>query len=285
MKSTADQNDYQVMIVTSVDDRFGSLFNVEKEEGRFFQNDIQSDKSEAVLINKTAARNLGFENPVGQLIKFRHGEGPFTIIGVVKDIHFRSLQHQIEPVVYRYASNWKSQFFATKIDPEEKKVALEFLSSANDQFGLVNNFDYFFINDKYGSSYHAEIKVVEIIALFAGLAILLSCLGLFGIIGISMAQRLKEIGIRKVLGASGQQLFELLSGSYLKPILISCLVSWPVSYYFIEQWLQNYPYRISPGFQWLLAGSLIIMSIALFVISYHIILAMRNNPIHALRDE
>jgi putative ABC transport system permease protein len=285
MKASASQEDFEVMIVTSVDEKYGDVYQTKLQRGRFFSSDVETDKSEAVLINETAEKALGFQNAVGQSIRFRHGEGPFTIVGVVKDIHFRSLQHQIEPVIYRNSANWKSQFFAVKIDPDRRKEALEFLSESNEQFGLAGNFEYFYVDEKYGNSYQAEIKIAEIIAVFAGLAILLSCLGLFGQIGVSVVQRFKEIGIRKVLGASGTQIFGLLSTSYIKPILISCFIAWPVSYYMGTQWLQNYPYRITPGFQWLLAGSSIILVIALSVISYHVINAMRNNPINALRDE
>lgn len=285
MKASADHEDFEVMIVTSVDGMFGDVYQVKLKTGRYFSDKIESDKNEAVLINETAAEKFGFQNPIGEVIKFRHGEGPFTIIGVVKDIHFRSLQHQIEPVIYRHSSNWKSQFIAAKIDPSMKIEAIAFLSEANDLFGIKDNFDYFYVEDKYGSSYQAEIRIMEIISLFSGLAILLSCLGLFGLTGISITHRIKEIGIRKVLGASMTQILSLLSATYIKPIIISCLISWPISFYLITQWLQNYPYRITPGFHWMISGSIIILVIASLVILYHAFKAARNNPIHALRNE
>ena len=285
MKATADHEDFEVMIVTSVDDMFGDVYQMKLIAGRFFSDMIESDKNEAVLINETAVKIFGFQNPIGQTIKFRHGEGPFTIIGVTKNIHFRPLQHQIEPVIYRHASYWKSQFISAKIDPSLRQEAITFLSEANNMFGLENKFDYFYVEDKYGSSYQAENRIMEIISLFAGLAILLSCLGLFGLTGISIAQRIKEIGIRKVLGASMFPLLSLLSKSYIKPILIACLVAWPISYYIVSQWLQNYPYKIMPGFQWMIAGSCIVLFIAALVIFYHALRATGNNPIQALKDE
>ncbi len=285
MKSTADHEDFEVMIVTSVDEKYADIYQADLKSGRFFSDEIENDKYGAVMINETAAGVLAFDDPIGQVIKFRHGEGPFTIIGVVKNIHFRSLQHQIEPVIYRYASSWKSQFFAVKIDPELKEEALYFLDDANELFGNGNHLDYFYVVDKYGSSYQSEINVLEIISLFTGLAILLSCLGLFGLIGISITQRLKEIGIRKVLGASLTQIFHLLTTTYIRPVLLASIIAWPVSYYLIAKWLQSYPYRISVGFHWMLLGSLLILFIALSVIFYHIFMAARNNPVHALRDE
>lgn len=285
MRASADHEDFEVMIVTSVDDAFSELYQIELKAGRLFNDKIERDKNEAVLINETAAEKFGFLDPIGQVIKFRHGEGPFTIIGVTKNIHFRSLQHQIEPVIYRHASNWKSQFIAAKIDASMSKEAIAFLSESNDMFGLKNNFDFFYVEDKYGNSYQAESKVLEIIGLFAGLAILLSCLGLFGLTGISMSQRLKEIGIRKVLGATMSQLSGLLSKSFFGPIFVACIISWPISYYLITKWLQNYPYRIAPGLHWMIAGSCIVLIIAASVILYHLFKLSRNNPIHALRDE
>ncbi|MCG8310427.1 MAG: ABC transporter permease [Cytophagales bacterium] len=285
MKAGAGHDDFEVMVVTSVDAEIESVFGIELQSGRYFSDEIEHDKTGAVLINETAARSFGFEDPVGKAIRFRHGEGPFTIIGVLKDIHFMSLQNEIKPVIYRHASAWKSQFIAAKINPSMREEALSFLEKANDQFGLRNNFNCFYVEDKYENSYHAEMRIMEIIGLFTLIAIVLSSMGLFGLTGISLAKRTKEIGIRKAHGASVSQILKLLFSSYMKPVILACIISWPVSYVLASNWLQNYPYRISADFHWMIAGTFLIALTALVVILYHVLNLAASNPINAIRDE
>jgi putative ABC transport system permease protein len=277
-------NEYKETIVTSIDENFINTYRMKISDGRNFSLFYNSDTYDAALLNKTAVRELNITNPIGKRVWFKHGEN-YVIVGVVDDIHFRSLQYKIEPVVYRYSSGYKGQYLTLRYDPEKQKELLSYLQNTWSKTIPSLPFEYFFVTEKYQNSYKDETKTAVIIGFFSALAIFLACLGLLGLTSLTVMQRTKEIGIRKVLGSSTSSIIALLSSQYLKLILLSNIVGWPVAYYFSGQWLQEFPYRIGLNPLYFILGSAAAVLLSLSVISSIVIKAATANPVKSLKYE
>ena len=274
------------MIVTSIDEHFLETYQMRLLEGRSFSREFSTDRSDAVLLNETAVRRIGWDTALGKTIKYVHGGGPFTVIGVVKDIHFKSLQTAIEPLIYRFATEkYEIGFLSLRIRPEHTTKALPFLREQWKYIVQDVPFEYFFIDDKFSESYGKEEKVVEIIGVFSLLGILLACLGLFGLAALTVTQRTKEIGIRKALGASVFHIVLLISKQFVKLVLFANSIAWPIAYFVMKDWLQDYPYRITMGVGFFLTGGVLALLIALITVSSQAIRAALADPVDALRYE
>jgi len=236
-----------------------------------------------VVINQRAAEimNLG-QNPIGKTIQFWGQQR--QIIGVLKDFHNRSLYEVIQPSVYLLNSNDAGAMFV-KLDGNKTK---EGLSAVTSIFGkIIPNapLDYDFLEEKYGSNYKAEALTGELSYYFAVISILISCLGLFGLVTFIAKQRTKEIGIRKVLGASIKSITFLISKDFLRLIIIAIVIASPLAYYFMKLWLSDFAYHIDiPLWVFILAGSVTIL-IALITISFQAIKAALINPVKSLQTE
>jgi putative ABC transport system permease protein len=274
------------MVVTSMDENFLATYQMQLVEGRNFSREFSTDKNDAVLLNEMAVKRMGWDTALGKQFKYVHGDGPFTVIGVVKDIHFKSLQNKIEPLIYRFATEkYQMGFLSVRIRPENITEALPFLREQWQYIVPDVPFEYFFLADKFAQSYQEEEKVVEIIGLFSLLAILLACLGLLGLAALTVTQRTKEIGIRKVLGASVFNIVLLVSKQFVKLVLLANIIAWPIAYFVMKDWLQNYPYRINVGVSFFLLGGVLALLIALLTVSFQAIKAALANPVEALRYE
>ena len=209
--------DSREMVVTSVDEHFSDVFQVPMVSGRILTDTIASDRFKNVMINETAGRKLGWDNPIGKKLRFKHEEEPVTIIGVIKDINIRSLQTQIEPVVYRYTgANWLAGYMTLRIDQKYYSHTIKFMKETWEELAPGVPFQYFFIKDKYIERYRDEERLSKIVGTFTIIAIFLSCLGLFALIAWLSIQRTKEIGIRKINGASITGVMYMLSSDYIK---------------------------------------------------------------------
>jgi putative ABC transport system permease protein len=206
-----------------------------------------------------------------------------TVIGVVKDMHNRSLHNQINPMVIRYADY--GEHLVVAYQPEREAEVLQHLRLAWEKLNFKSEFSYFFLNDHLRQLYSADEKFMQMTLGFAALAIMLSGLGLFGLAVFSTEQRTKEIGIRKVLGASVAGIVGLISSEFAKLVLIANLFAWPIAYYAMNQWLQDFAYRIEIGW-WIfaLAGGLALL-IALLTVSAQALKAALANPVEVLRYE
>jgi len=274
------------MVVTSIDEKFLETYQMQLVEGRNFSREFSTDKNDAVLLNETAVKIMGWDTALGKHFKYVHGDGPFTVIGVVKDIHFKSLQNAIEPLIYRFATEkYQMGFLSVRIRPENITEALEFLKEQWQYIVSDVPFEYFFLTDKFAQSYQEEEKVVEIIGISSLLAILLACLGLLGLVALIVTQRTKEIGIRKVLGASVTNIVLLVSKQFVKLVLLANIIAWPIAYFVMKDWLQDYPYRINVGVGFFLLGGVLALLIALLAVSFQAIKAALANPVDALRYE
>jgi putative ABC transport system permease protein len=261
---------------------FVKTTNLKMQSGRDFSRDYGTD-SAAFLLNETAVDKMGLKEPVGKTITWGKHEG--KVIGVMKNFHFNSLHETIEPLIMRLNENWTWGTILVRIKAGKTKEAITSLQNICKQLNPKFPFTYQFSDLEYAKLYQSEAIVSKLSNIFAFLAIFISCLGLFGLAAFTAEQRTKEIGVRKVLGASSSSIVKLLSANFLKPILLAFLIAFPVSWYAMNSWLQNYAYKI--GINWWMFGiaGLITIVIALITVSYQSIKAAVANPIKSLRTE
>jgi len=255
-------------------------------EGRNFSRDFLTDERSAMLLNQEAVKKLNLNDPLGLkfIVPGSGGMREMTIIGVVRDFHVYSLKKKIEPLML-YINPDYFYNIAMRIRPEDTQNTLASLEKTWKSIFPNTSFDYDFLENSYNRLYISEEKVGQLLTLFSSLAIFVACLGLFGLASYMAEQRYKEIGIRKVLGADVSRIVFLLSKDFTKSVLIANLVAWPVAYYILYKWLQNYAYRIDIGFWIFLAAGLVVLSIALITVSYQAIKAALANPVDTLRYE
>jgi putative ABC transport system permease protein len=268
-----------------VDEQYIPTLGIQLKEGRNFSKQYGTD-SLAVIVNETAVKTMGLrEDPLGQIIT-RTNSGKkelYHIIGVVNDFHFKSLHEHIAPLVMTLSS-----------DPGNLIVKLnaanmqEFISKLKNRFvacGSEDPMDYTFLDERYNNAYKMEQKAGKVLGVFASLTIFIACMGLFGLVKFAAEQRTKEIGIRKILGASATQLSVLISKDFLRLILMACIAGFPVAWWIMHQWLQDYVYHTDISW-WLfmIAGSIAAL-VALITVSFQSIKVSLANPVKALRTE
>lgn len=273
-----------------IDPDFIPVMDIKILQGRNFSAASPSDKYGSALINETLMKKLGWENATGKRLQFSiDGNGTVierTIVGVVKNFHTYSLQHTIEPLVMVMppAPQTEDNLYV-KIAKGKTAEGLAYIQRVYSRFDKTNQATYHFLDKNFAKQYNAEQKQGEIALIFAILAVVIACLGLFGLVTFTAAQRTKEIGVRKVLGASIFSIVRMLSSDFLKLIGIAIVIALPVAWLFMNKWLQDFPYRI-PVQGWVLMSSgLIAVIIALCTISIRAIQAARVNPVKSLRTE
>ncbi len=263
--------------------------------GRNFSEDFPSDEHDAFIINESAAQFLGWKNPVGKSLVLpyylqRHSASS-KVIGVVKDFHYQSLHHSIEPLVIGLRWNMRNKLIidhlTVRIDSRDIPGALAFLETKTREFAIVPNepFQYYFLDEVFDQFYREEERTSRLIGFFSTLSIAIICLGVLGLASFSVEQRMKEIGIRKVLGASSPNLVCLLMKPVLVWLVVANLIAWPVVYITNQAWLQHFAYRIdSVGWEFLL-GSLIQALTVIITIVLQTSKAVQINPIQTLKSE
>src|SRR5215204_158760 len=261
---------------------YGKTISWEFKEGRDFSKDFAGDSS-SLILNESAVKFMGLQKPIGETIRW-FGE-PYTVVGVVKDMIMQNPYDPVRPTVFRLYTDPQS-FVILKINPAvSTRQALSNVETVFKKFNPEQPFEYSFVDEDYAKKFSNEERVGKLAGFFAMLAILISCLGLFGMASFIAEQRIKEIGVRKVLGASVFNLWRLLSRDFLLLIIISLLIAVPLAYYFMYNWLQNYEYRaeLSP---WIfVAAATGALLIALLTVSYQAIKAAIANPVKSLRSE
>ncbi len=280
-----------LMSLMDVDDHFQETLGLGIVRGRNFSQAMKTDPGAAILINETAAARLGWQDPIGKTISWAApgADGQRLsfkkkIVGVVKDFHTQSLHQKIEPLLM---GNSPEEFNILSLRFSGRSAS-EIMSGLRGKWRQIYpeiTFDSFFLDESFAKLYPAEEQLNKIITSFAFLAIFISCLGLFGLAAHMTEKRSKEVGIRKVLGASIARIVFLLSGEFAKWVLIANLVSWPLAYLFLRQWLDGFAYRTSIAFGIFLISGLASFVIALLTVSYQAIRAARTNPVQALRYE
>lgn len=267
--------------VISADYDFLETAGIQLKEGRDFSREFSTDTANLIL-NEEAVRRIGFENPIGQRVKMWDREG--QVIGVVKNFHSNNLHADIEPLVIMLRpENTFLAMVRTKVG--ETQEALASLESMHNQFASEYIFEYHFLDQEFEKMYRTDTLVGKLATYFAIIAILISCLGLFGLAAYTAERRTKEIGVRKVLGASVPNLVALLSANFTKLVLLAFLIAAPVSWFLMREFLQEYAYHVplSP-LVFVLTGVLALL-IAWLTISYQSIKAALANPVKSLRNE
>jgi len=271
-----------------IDERYIPTLSIEMAAGRNFSAQFPTD-SVAMIINESAVKVLGYKNDNDALgkrvIRQNSDRGtniPYTIVGIVKDFHFKSLHEAITPLLM--VLNPGSGLI---IKAKTKDVAglLATIKNRWQTFGPEEPIDYAFMDELYNRTYEAEQKTGTILNIFALLTILVACLGLFGLATYTAEQRSKEIGIRKVLGASVTQVTSMLSKEFVKLVLIACIIAFPLSYWAMNKWLQDFAYRINISWWVFVLAGIAALLIALFTVSFKAIKAALANPVKSLRTE
>ncbi|MDR6563872.1 MULTISPECIES: ABC transporter permease [unclassified Arcicella] len=283
-----DGDDSQIMrtLEYKIDDQYIPTMGMKIIAGRNFSKDFATD-STAMIINETAAKAFGWgKNAVGHTItRLKNNEGlkiTYRIIGVVKDFHFKSLHESITPLLM---VSEKTYGLTIKVKGKDVEGLLASLKNQWQKFNTEEPFAYSFMDELFEKTYQSEQKISVILSIFSGLTIFVACLGLFGLATFTAEQRTKEIGVRKVLGASVQQIVTLLSKEFLKLVLVACCLAFPLGYWLMDKWLQDFAYRIDiNAWVFVLAGVLAVL-IALLTISYQAIKAALANPVKSLRTE
>ncbi|MEO6548742.1 MAG: ABC transporter permease [Ferruginibacter sp.] len=257
--------------------------------GRNFSSSIQSDQYGSALINETLVKKLGWSDPIGKKLKFpidRNTVGERTVVGVVKDFHTYSLQHLVEPLVMVMppAASMGDNLYV-KVAKGRVKEGLAQIDKVYRNFDKTNPVEYSFLDENFAKQYSAEEKQGQVALVFTVLAMLIACLGLFGLATFTAQQRTKEIGIRKVLGASVAGIVKMLSGDFLKLVLVAACIAVPIAWFAMSKWLQNFAYHININWTPFAIAGTVAMLIALITVSFQAIKAAFANPVSSLRSE
>lgn len=277
----------QIISTFSVDEDFLETLEMDLKEGRNFLSGDSSDIYRAVLVNEALVKKAGWENPLGKRIRNTSNEektAEAVVVGVVRDFHFYSLQHNISPlVIYKTLPEDKDNIYV-KIQQGDTNEALAFIEKTYREID-ASPLEFSFLDQNYSKQYQSEQRQSNLLLVFTLLAVFLALLGLFGLTAFAAEQRTKEIGIRKVLGASLANLVALLSKDFIKLIIIAFVIAIPIAWYIVDKWLQYFAYRIVIDWGIFTLSGLAMLVIAVFTISYQAIKAAVANPVEALKDE
>ncbi|GAB4046615.1 ABC transporter permease [Spirosoma litoris] len=269
-----------------IDENYLPTLGIRLAQGRNFSKAFPADSS-AILINESAAKRFGWKTSVGKRLWAIGNGGPenrrlYTIVGVVKDFHFESMHQRIAPLVMFYgADNYQLALRIRTTDMPGLLKTLEQKWKAQSD----TPFDYSFLNERFNRIYQSEQRVGQLFGIFAGLTVIISCLGLFGLAMFTAQQRTKEIGVRKVLGASVGSVVALLSKDFLKLVLVAIVIATPIAWYAMSRWLQDFAYKIDIEWWVFVLAAFIAIAIALITVSYQSIKAALVNPVTSLRSE
>jgi ABC-type antimicrobial peptide transport system permease subunit len=266
----------------SVNHDYGKTVGWTFKDGRDFSREYATDSS-AFVINESAVKFLGFKNPVGEVLNWNNK--PYTIIGVIKDMIVESPYEPVRASLFHIDKD-QGSLFILKLNPAKStQESIEKIKSVFTKYDPAVPFEYKFVDEEYDRKFQSEVRVGKLASSFAILAIFISCLGIFGLASFVAEQRTKEIGVRKVMGASVVNLWGMLSKDFVVLVIISLLLAMPMAYYFMDGWLQKYDYRTGIAW-WIFAASGVgALLITLCTVSYQSIKAALANPVNSLRSE
>jgi len=267
-----------------IDDNFFDTYGIDIVEGRDFSTEFPADFTLGYIINESATRELGWEYPIGKKLSMLGSQNMGTVIGVAKDFNFRSLHHAIEPCAFKVLPGEYKQL-TVKYSAEDHGSIVTFLENTWKEVYPYLPFEYAFIDQEFDKLYHTEFTAGKVIGIFTILSVALSCLGLLGLISFATEQRTREMGIRKTYGAVASNILLLLYKEYTRWILLAMLIAWPVGYYFLNRWLQNFEYRTAFTIWIFVSSFAITFVIAIATISYHSLKIALTNPVESLRYE
>lgn len=277
--------------INSIDYRYLDFYDIQIVKGRAFLEEMTGDRNTSLLINETAANNLPWPDPVGKNVII--DEKDYVIVGIIKDFNHRPvnrLQYKtIEPIVfnmvYSESSFSKARYLSVKIDSADIQVTISKLEDIWEKFSSEHPFIFSFLDDRVEKMYRAENRLNQSFKFLTLMAIFIACIGLLGLISFTAEQKTKEIGIRKVLGASVSSLYYLLSKNFIKHIVLAAVIAFPFAYYLMHNWLNDFVYRVRIGPELFLLSFIMILLLTIICIAYHTLRAALSNPVDSLRYE
>ncbi len=282
-----DEDNFLPIYVNTVDYGFLEIYGIKVTEGRDFSKDFSSDAAGAFLLNESAVNMVGFKEPVGRDFilsgHFKQKEG--KIVGIMKDFHFQSLRLKIEPIQFLLDEETANSYLSIKIKPDNIPETLEFIKSRIAGFSPNYPVEYEFFNELFDRAYKSEQKLGQIMNLFSALTIIIACLGLLGLSSYIVEQRMKEIGIRKALGASFKKIINLLSLEFSFWIILAVLIACPTAYFIVTNWLSGFSYRAELSPVIFISAALFVILIALGTVSFHSVRAALTKTVNTLRYE
>lgn len=286
--STVDQA--QITHYNHIDESFIQTLGIKLIAGRTFSKEFPGDTARSIILNEEAVVKLGFANATEAIGKklFTQGDGSDNvsdIIGVVKNFHFRDLHMPISPFAFGLSRNSRFNYLIVHTQTKNMADMLHRIGQTWQKFNAAEPFEYNFLDEQFQKNYEAQERLAAIVKYFTLIAILISCLGLFGLATFSAEQRTKEIGIRKVLGASVSNLVVMISSDFIKLVLIALVLASPVAWWVMHKWLQDFAYRTEIGITVFLVSALFAFLIALLTVSSQAIRAALSNPVKSLRTE
>jgi putative ABC transport system permease protein len=268
--------------VLETDADFASAYNIKLAQGRFFDPKLKTDTANSIVINEAMAQYLGWKDPVGKKLEIYEARKG-SVIGVMKDFNFASLREKIQPLAIILNDN--PLYVSIKLKAGATQTTLSAIQKQWKEFDDEFPFDYFFMDEQLNKFYQSDQRLLRVISIFATLAIIIACIGLFGLSIYTARQRTKEIGIRKVLGASVAGVVGLLSKEFIKLVAIAILIASPIAWWAGNKWLQDFAYRVNIGWWVFALAGAIALVIAVFTVSFQAVKAAIANPVKSLRTE
>jgi putative ABC transport system permease protein len=269
----------------TIDDHYLELYKIPLVQGRNFSINFPADSNHSVLVNETFVKQAGWKDPIGQQVNFWYRDEAYTVIGVVKDYHFLSLNRESGAQVFTMRNARDYGLVLVRIAPGKSMEAIAFMERTFKKLYPETFFQYRFKDEENFKSYALEAKWKKIMLSGAMVTIFLSCIGLFGLTVLAAEKRTKEIGIRKVLGASIVNIITILSRDFIRLVLIASVLSLPLAYYGVNRWLEGYAYRIKVDWQLFAFPSIIVVVIAILTIGVQALKSALSNPVNTLKYE
>ncbi|HTE29041.1 MAG TPA: FtsX-like permease family protein, partial [Chryseolinea sp.] len=278
-----ESEEFPSVRVMRIDDGYLTTLSIPLLSGRNFSKDFNDSSS--VIINESAARALRLDNPVGQVVTNLTMDNKVeTIVGVVKDYHFASLHNAIEPLVLEYHPEWTGSL-TVKIKADKIPETLTFLRETINTIDPNSLFVYSFLDEKLNALYRSEENLASVFQFFAALAVIIACLGLVSLSAYTIESRTKEIGVRKVLGATVAGLVALLSKRFFLLVLFAFVLAVPITAYFIHGWLRNFAYQVDVHWWVFVISAAIVVAVTFIVVGFHTVRAALTNPVKSLHYE
>jgi len=271
----------------NVDYDYLDVYGIQLKEGRAFSREYTTDAGFSFIINESLAQELGLEDPIGAQFGFGWYDNDTlgTIVGVTHDFNYNSLHHSVNTLAIHVHPEWGFSELSVKVRPDNLMATIQDIQGTWETLVPNRPFDYSFLDEHFEELYQTDEQMSKVVSIIAGLAVIIACLGLFGLASIATEQRIKEIGIRKVLGASLVQLLTVLSRNFIGLILIAFLISVPITYYLLQGWLEDFAFRINIGWWVFIFAGFLSLLVALITVSFQTTRAALANPVDSLRSE
>ena len=277
-------NENLTVQMMAVDYGFIETFGIELHEGRDFSREFTTDLNRALLLNEEAVKQFGFDSSLDKRLSFG-GQVDLPVIGVLKDYYFKSLHQKIEPFAMSLATEQAFNWVFIKTTDESMSRVMQFAEQEWHRINPGHPFEYTFVDRNNDMMYQSEMKLSRLFSIFTAMAIYIACLGLFGLASFTVVQRTKEIGMRKILGASIGGIVIILSKEYVKWVVLANVFAWPLAYYFMRRWLEGFAYHTSLNIMAFFASGILALFIALLTVSIQTFKAATTNPVDSLRYE